>query len=400
MDNNSIYTPSQVEEIASLAVKQAISQLLDLDNKTELFQMIEMARMKQQVNVNGLQKWITGNTMQDMFDSYLAFCMQQGVVAPPIATVAETSNVPLFGRYIVNFNRIYKSKQQSLTKASRKQITDKHIIPRWGDIPIDKIKTSDIQLWFNELEEKGYAHETLQKIKNNMSPALDAAVEDGYISRNPMKSTRLKIGGAQTQLHKAIPADKMLEIRHAIKNINDIRIKRMTTLLCYSGMRMEEMLGLKWEDFDTDNDWILIQRAVVHPGRNMPEVKEPKSQASKRKIPLTMTMKECLTPMPLTGFVLCDKNGDPLSYTEARHCIRNIQKMFDIKYSSHDFRDTCATEWRDAGIPTDIIARLLGHSKSDITENRYVKYRDEIFNGVRHVMECISGTENGTKLEV
>lgn len=384
--NEVFYTATQVKEII-----QMVSLALNLENKIELR---DDMRRKQQVNVNGVEKWITGNSMQDMFDSYLKLCLQQGVVAPPIATT-PANNTPLFGRYIVNFNRIYKSKQESLTKESRRRITEKHIIPRWADIPLDKIKTSDIQLWFNELEEKGYSHETLLKIKNNMSPALDAAVEDGYISRNPMKSVRLKIGGKDTVHHQAIPSDKMAEIRERIYLIEETRVRRMATLLCYTGMRMEEILGLKWEDFS--DDWIYVQRAVIHPNRNMPEVKSPKSSASKRRIPLTKEMKFGLGQTELTGFVLASKNGEPLSYTEARYCMKKIQKMFNIKYTAHDFRDTCATEWREAGIPTDIIARLLGHSKSDITENRYVKYRDEIFNGVRQIMDQIYGTENGTK---
>lgn len=393
-----MYTPMEVNAIASEAARQALLQVLNLDNGIELLQQNEMARLKQQVNVNGVERWITGSTMQDMFNSYLSFCLQQGVVAPPIAAKAQTHTVPTFGKYILNFNRVYKSKQESLTMECRNHITNKHIIPKWGETELDEIKTSDLQLWFNELEDKGYSHETLLKIKNNMSPAFDAAVEDGYIVRNPMKSARLKIGGAETVHHKAIPAEKMKEIRDGIQYIEDSRVRIMAALLCYTGMRMEEILGLKWEDIDTENNWIHVKRAVVHPGRNLPEVKEPKSQSSKRKIPLTNQMKLDIGKFELTGFVLCNKDGTPLSYTAAKYCMSKIRTIFGIKeYTAHDFRDTCATEWREAGIPTDIIARLLGHSKSDITENRYVKYRDEVFQGVRCVMETISGTQNGTK---
>jgi len=378
--NDVVYTSSQVEAIIRIV------SMLNLDNRIGLSSEGEDMRHKQQVTVNGTTKWLTGNNMQDIMNSYLEFCLQQGVVAPPIARPVENHNIPLFGRYITNFNRIYKSKQQSLTKESRKRITEKHIIPRWDNTPLDKIKTSDIQLWFNSLEEQGYSHETLLKIKNNMSPVFDAAIEDGYILRNPMKSTRLVIGGRETIHHKALPKDKMILIREAIPSINNIRVRRMLALMCNTGMRMEEILGLKWEDFDYNNNWIEIQRAVVHPNRNQPEVKEPKSSCSKRKIPLTNTLKEQLGPAETVGFVL-NSDGKPLSFTEARNCIRNIQKMFDIKFTAHDFRDTCATEWREAGIPMDIIARLLGHSKSDITENRYVKYRTEVFEGVRALME-------------
>ena len=355
-------------------------------------------RIKQQVQINGTQHWITGQNIGDLLNSYLALCLSQGIVAPPIISDRRPiSTAPLFGPYLVNFNDIYKSKQQSLTKASREQIAKNHIIPKWGRIPIDSIKTSDLQMWFNDLESQGYSHETLLKIKNNMNPVLDAAVEDGYISRNPMRSTRLKIGGTETIHHKAIPSDKMRDIRIKISDIKDDRVRRMATLLCNTGMRLEEVLGLKWEDIDFIDNWIYIERAVVHPTRNMPEVKCPKSVTSKRRIPLTNTIKLQLGERFTSGFVLHSDGSDtrqcPLSYTEARRCIKKIKDMFGLQnYSAHDFRDTCATEWREAGIPTDIIARLLGHSKSDITENRYVKYRDEIFQGVRDVMDAQNGT--------
>ena len=49
--------------------------------------------------------------------------------------------------------------------------------------------------------------------------------------------------------------------------------RRMAALLYCTGMRIEEVLGLRWENIDTERGCIHIRRAVVHPGRNMPEIK-------------------------------------------------------------------------------------------------------------------------------
>ena len=67
-------------------------------------------------------------------------------------------------------------------------------------------------------------------------------------------------------------------------------------------------------------------------------------------------------------------------------------------YSAHDFRDTCATEWRESGISIDMIARLLGHQKTDVTEQRYVKYRPELYKQAQEKMS-VYGTSDGTKRE-
>lgn len=293
----------------------------------------------------------------------------------------------LFGPYIVDYNETYKTKQESLTKINRDRIIKNHILPKWGNTPMSEIKVNGLQKWFNDLEEQGYAHETMVKIRNSMSPALDAAVEEELIPRNPLKSNRLTIGGRPVKMHKAIPAEKMVEIRTGIPSIENKMDQAMIVLLAYTGMRHEEVLGLKWEDIDFEDGWIHIQRAVVHPDRNNAEIKKPKTKTSNRKIPLPNPVRQILEPQKSSGLIVSKNGVDPLSYTSSRNSFNRIRKMFSIQeYSAHDFRDTCATEWREQGLPLDVISNLLGHSKADITQQRYVKYRDEIFTDARRIM--------------
>lgn len=353
-------------------------------------------RFKEQVNVNGQNRWVTGRTLSDLLEGYLNLCLDAGIVLPALdnSTAGIKPSEPvLFGAYLKRFVEAYKNDQESLTKQNRENIIRKHILPMWGDRAITEIKPMDLQLWFNELAAKGYSHETLVKIKNTMSPALDAAVEEDLISKNPLKSKLLVIGGNATKSHKAIPKDKMTKIRDGLKDISDDRVRFMCAILCYTGMRFEEVLGLRWEDINFDTGWIYIQRAVVHPTRNQPEVKDPKSKTSKRRIPLAGKLREELHPKHFTGYILHSakdgKRETPMSYTEARRIFDKIRQRFELDgYSAHDFRDTCATEWREKGIPLDVISSLLGHAKVEVTQNRYVKYRDDIFQGVRDTMDA------------
>ena len=360
-------------------------------------------RYKQKMTVEGKEHWVTGSTLQDLLESYLELCISEGTVVPGFILKGmedqkRNDTIPFTEPYLKEFNRLYKDNQQSLTKVNREKIVNKHILPRFGGMRLNEITTMGLQEWFNELDQKGYSHETLLKLKNVFSPVLDSAVEDGYIQRNPFSSKRLVIKGRETEHHKAIPAEKMAEIRKAIPEITNYHIRLMLAILCFTAMRLEEVLGLRWEDIDFQNNWIYIRRAVVHPTRNQPEIKETKTKSSERRIPLPDMLKKYLTLQREMGFILPSSKDSthetPMSYTESRNIFRKIQEIFELKeYSAHDFRDTCATEWREAGIPTDIIAHLLGHSKSDITETRYVKYRDDVYQGIRTVMN----NQNGTK---
>lgn len=385
-----MYTQTEVVQILANLVN-GIGQMLIGD--------IMPKRYKELVELNGEKRWLTGKSIHDLLEAYLTICVDAGVVAPVLspglANIAPKT--VLFGEYLTGFVDAYKSKQESLTKTNRKRIISKHVLPRWENISIDSIKPVDLQKWFNELEDGGYSHETLLKIKNTMSPALDAAVEDGLIQRNPLKSKLLTIGGKETQPHKAIPAEKMKLIRESIVTIDDLNLKNMAGLLCYTGMRFEEILGLRWEDIDFDNGWIMIQRAVVHPTRNQPEIKDPKTKTSKRRIPLAKDLDFLLKTRFLTGFVISSKKDQtretPLSFTESRRLFQKIRDLYNLSgYTAHDFRDTCATEWREKGIPLDVISSLLGHAKVDVTQTRYVKYRDELLQGVKDLLDNGQGT--------
>ena len=105
--------------------------------------------------------------------------------------------------------------------------------------------------------------------------------------------------------------------------------RRMAALLYCTGMRIEEVLGLRWEDIDTERGCIHIRRAVVHPGRNMPEIKSTKSKAE-RTIPLPRHLLDELSPKEETGFLLNSytdlSRETPLSYTEAAKSFKRIQK--------------------------------------------------------------------------
>lgn len=240
-------------------------------------------------------------------------------------------------------------------------------------------------MWFDELCDQNYARETILKIRHIISPAFDSAVEDELIARNPLKSRRLTINTQKGGHHQAIPPEKMSELRASLHLLPQ-REKHMAALLCYTGMRLEEVLGLRWEDIDFAAGRIHIQRAVVHPSRNQPEVKPPKTKTSTRIIPLHSQLAAHLQPAAMEGFVLGGEK--PLTYQQQKRSFDKIRKTFSMgNFSAHDFRDTCATEWQERGMPLATISRLLGHASSTVTEKCYIKFRDDTLRSAQSFME-------------
>ena len=289
IDNNtaSMYTQQQVEEIARQAVQYAVNQILSpphLDNcrasDPDISQQgdDDMSRLRERVIINGKEHWITGSNRQDLFDRYVIALERMGL----IEWVNNDHEIPILRNYIREFYGTFKKTQEQNTQINRDRIIRNHILPAIGDKRLDRITVADCQNWFNDLNER-YAKETILKIRNTLNPVLDAAVEDRLIQRNPLRSDRIEIGGKDTVSHKAIPRKKFDEIKAAAK-ILDGKERIMVGLLCYTGMRFEEILGLRWDDIDSG--WINVRRAVVHPTRNQPVVKGTKTKTSERTIPI------------------------------------------------------------------------------------------------------------------
>jgi len=301
------------------------------------------------------------------------------------STKHQDKGVPLFGEYLMDFHKAFKKKLAPTTKETYRQMIQKHILPRWGNIPLNKIKTAMVQELFDDMADAGLSLETIKKIRNIIRPIFVYAVEEGYISINPVISPHLRINTDKGGGHVALPSDKIAEIKHGLHAMPD-DLRRLLALLAYTGQRIGEVLGLRWEDVDYENKVIHIVRGVTHPDRNKPIVGKPKTKASQRDIPLIQPLLDAIGPIQKEGYIV---SGDrPWSFSEERRRWVKIQKHFGIEgYTHHDFRDTCATDWLEAGIPLEVVSKLLGHRSISTTAKHYMRIRDHTIQNAGRVME-------------
>ena len=122
-------------------------------------------RLKQKVSINGKDHWVTGYSIKDLLETYLNLCIREGTVVPGIVLEGldknkQNNSIPYTEQYLKNFNKLYKDNQESLTKINRERITNNHILPVFGEMKLDEITTMGLQEWFNDLDQRGYSHET------------------------------------------------------------------------------------------------------------------------------------------------------------------------------------------------------------------------------------------------
>lgn len=155
----------------------------------------------------------------------------------------------------------------------------------------------------------------------------------------------------------------------------------------YSGLRIGEICGLKWSDVDFDNQLIYVQRTIqrlyLTNEKSRTIVTSPKTQKSKRKVPIAKTIESKLKSIskqyPKDSFILTgrqDKYTEPLVY---RYTYKQTLKSCRIGYKKfHCLRHTFATRCIRVGMDIKSLSEVLGHANIGITLSIYVHASYEI----------------------
>ena len=147
-------------------------------------------------------------------------------------------------------------------------------------------------------------------------------------------------------------------------------------------LRLEEVLRLRWEDLNVEDMTLFICRAVTHPNRNAPEVKETKTGKC-REITLSGVALQHLRALGRADpgdYIVCGKTGQtPMSYTQVRKMCQRIKQdiNFEEAITTRRFRTTVLTDLYDMTKDIKQAQAAAGHTTAAMTLKHYVKGRSE-----------------------
>lgn len=239
---------------------------------------------------------------------------------------------------------------------------------------LEDILPSDVQRMFNGITG---AKETKIKVKNVLNMVFEQAIEEDIIVKNPLRSRSIRITGSASTPTQPYKVEQMRFLVQNIGKLSNPMDKVYLALHALHPLRLEEGLGLKGEDIDKERKLLHIRRAVTHPKRNMPLIKDTKTQASKRTLDLVEQIISYLPDTPAEEFVLGGK--EPLSYTQVRRMCERIRREigFDEPISPIRFRTTVLTDLYDTTKDIKQAQAAAGHTTASMTLKHYVKGRHE-----------------------
>lgn len=299
-------------------------------------------------------------------------------------------------------NWLYGSKALTLKPKSfdrLEQTVIYQVLPYIGSLQLASVQSSDIQKMIAALKENGLSHSTIKKAYDAVNECFRTGVIQHSVQFNPALGVAVPPKKAfkksDLKYYNDEESAKLCEAA-LFKYGNGQRKYRLGDIIIVglnTGMRMAEMLSLKWNDVSFEDCTISINSTrVIVKSRNGEDTKytvveqdSAKTDSGIRDIYLNDQALEAMKRLyDVTGqfeYVLSTKDGHPLNPRYLDRLLRKIATHAGLPeekiYGLHSLRHTFASKLFANGEDVKTVSELLGHSDVTITYNTYIHLIDD-----------------------
>ena len=272
-----------------------------------------------------------------------------------------------------------------------------HLQPALGEIMLIDLTPRLLQRFYNYKTEQGLSPKTIVNINLFLHHALQYAVNEGYINGNPAEAINLS-RGYKPQIEVLTRDEQMQLMQCSYQHRYGVFIR----LVLFTGLRMGELLGLRWEDIDMQIGLLHVRRTLnrlnkIHPDEhsNSTEIvlQPPKSQNSIRTIPLLpaniedlqgwrqIQQQDAITAgeaYATSGFVVTNPMGGYIEPDTFRSYYKKLLAAAGLRpFTFHALRHTFATRALEQGMDAKTLSVLLGHYSVAFTLDTYAHVLDD-----------------------
>jgi integrase len=280
------------------------------------------------------------------------------------------------------------SDRKPATKEMYAHLCRKHLeAAPFGAITLDRLRPTDIEALVLKCKDRGLSDSSVRSVYTVLRLALDAAVRDGLVAKNPAAVVK-RPGVARREARHAAAVD----VTALLNAAEGLRYRDVLVLIAATGMRRGEALALRWTDVDLDAGLLTVRGTLGRIGGKL-VVSEPKTDRSRRTVPLGAPLVSMLrarrkqqaaeqlraaNQWQNSGLVFTTELGTPV---EPRNILRTVEtaaaKAGMDGVVVHTLRHSAAVAWLEAGVHIKAVADLLGHASIAVTGDIYGHTSDD-----------------------
>ncbi len=293
-------------------------------------------------------------------------------LAPTKATVAG---------YLTEWLDGMKPSLRPGTHLRYEQLVLQHVLPKHGSTPIKGFTAAHVQRVIRAMLDAGLAPSTARQARAVLHKAMKQAVERGMVARNVVDGAP----APRVERHEM----KSLDAEQALRLIDAAQAEPLGAiyiLAISSGLRLGELLGLRWSDVDLERATVSVTGTLQRVGRAY-QLCAPKTKQSRRLVTLPVVAVDALrrhkaqqneARLRLGGAwlredaVFTTEMGEYVNGTNLRHTFNPLLKRAGLpRVRIHDLRHSTATLLLSQGVHPKVVSEMLGHANIAVTMDTY-----------------------------
>jgi integrase len=273
------------------------------------------------------------------------------------------------------------------TLGQYRQVVKDWVAPYVGHVPLAELRPEHVDAMVRSLARKGRAVNTQRLARTILRRALTIAERYGHVARNVAALTDPPKGAAYHV--DPLSADEAAAVLAAARGD---RLEALAVVVLNLGLRQGEALDLQWDNVDFEAAEIAVQGT--------------KTDASVRVVPMPASVAEALRRHRAAqrleraaarywqdpGLVFASPIGTRITKRAITGWWHNLTERAGVgRRRFHSSRHTAATLMLNAGVPLEVVSRILGHASLSITSDVYAKPGAAMLRQAADAMEGVLG---------